>query len=95
MDEIGIVEGLKTKIATLISRYETLRGQNETLAAQLEACRAELSDKEDKLKQQKQKLDNLQLTLAFTGAGGDKSEAKRKIARLIKDVDKCMEMLGE
>lgn len=93
--EESVAYRLETKIRELISRYESLKGENELLQRNLDSCRAELEQTTQTNKLLEKKINNLQLTEAFIGAGRDNAEAKKKVAALIKDIDKCVAMLGK
>ena len=93
--EESVAYRLEAKIRELISRYESLREENMLLQRKLESCCAELEQTTQTYKLLEKKINNLQLTEAFTGAGRDNAEAKKKVAALIKDIDRCMAMLGK
>ena len=52
-------------------------------------------EKDNTIKELKGRLDNLQLTLALGSSSPDRAEAKRKVAVLIKEIDKCMALLND
>lgn len=93
--EESVAYRLEAKIRELISRYESLREENMLLQRKLESCCAELEQTTQTNKLLEKKINNLQLTEAFTGVGRDNAEAKKKVAALIKDIDRCMAMLGK
>ena len=93
--EESIAYRLEAKIKELISRYESLKKENALLQSKLESCCAELEQTTQTNKLLEKKINNLQLTEAFIGAGRDNAEAKKKVAALIKDIDKCVAMLGK
>ena len=63
---------------------ESLRKDIEKLL-DTESCRKQIGDLE-------QQVNNLQLSEAF-GAAGDRTAAKEKIDKLIKEIDKCISLL--
>ena len=87
-----MLEEIKSNIARLVALYEAERQRADTLAAKL-------SDSEQKCRQYKeqitdlnQQIDNLELMRAFQ-ATGDPAESRERIARLIKEIDKCIKLL--
>ena len=87
-----MLEGIKKNIEKLIALYEAEKEENvrlrEALAksrAENESCRKQIGDLE-------QQVNNLQLSEAF-GAAGDRTAAKEKIEKLIKEIDKCISLL--
>lgn len=86
---------LKTKVEELIARYETLDRENATLRQSLAKCEADNQKKELKIKDLEKQIDNLRLKEAFLGASDDRTQAKKKVARMIKEIDACVSLLNE
>ena len=87
-----MLEDIKSNIARLVALYEAERQRADTLAAKL-------SDSEQKCRQYKeqitdlnQQIDNLELMRAFQAAG-DPTESKERIAKLIREIDRCIKLL--
>ena len=87
-----MLESLRKDIEKLISLYEAEKAERIRLQALLaeseaekESCRKQIGDLE-------QQVNNLQLSEAF-GAAGDRTAAKEKIDKLIKEIDKCISLL--
>lgn len=89
-----VLDELKAKIAELISRYEALRIREADLSERLERSEKLNETKDNTIKELKERLDNLQLTLALGSSAPDRAEARRKVAGLIKEIDKCMALLN-
>ena len=87
-----MLEEIKSNIARLISLYESEKQRADALEEKLaqsleqsEAYRKQITD----LNQQ---IDNIRLASAFTGAG-DNRAAKDQVAKLIREIDKCIKLL--
>ena len=87
-----MLEEIKSNIARLVALYEAERQRADTLAAKL-------SDSEQKCRQYKeqitdlnQQIDNLELMRAFQAAG-DPADAKDRINKLIREIDRCIKLL--
>jgi len=93
--EQDIATRLKSRIEELVSRYETLDRENVDLKARLARCEKELNKKETKLKDIEKQIDTLRLKDAFMGTSGDRTQARRMIAKLIKEIDACVGLLNE
>lgn len=93
--EQDLASRLKSKVEELISRYETLDRENSDLKARLARCEQSLNRKENKIQELEKQIGTLRLKDAFLGTSADKTQAKRKIARLIKEIDECVGLLGE
>lgn len=86
---------LKTKVEELVGRYETLARENVELKARLDRCEKDISKKDLKIKELEKQIENLRLKEAFLGTTGDRTQARRKVARLIKEIDACVSLLDE
>lgn len=89
------IQGLKDRIEQLVSRYEALCAKDKEAAAKLAEYEKLIEQKDITINQLKERLDNLQMTLALGSASPDRTEAKRKVAGLIKEIDKCMALLND
>ena len=89
-----VISGLKKKIEVLISAYEEVVAENNNLVTELDKCRFALEQSNNREKESETKLNNLQLIEAFKASSSDVKEAKQKIARLVKEIDKCIALLN-
>jgi regulator of replication initiation timing len=89
------VTNLKKKIEMLISAYEQVVADNRILSAELEKFKYALEQSTNREKESETKLNNLQLIEAFKASSTDVREAKQKIARLVKEIDKCIALLND
>lgn len=94
-DYQSVLNSLKSKIEVIIAKYEQVISDNQRLSQQLELCREELKVSNDKIKEQEEKLNRLQLAEAFMYSSGDAKEARDKIGRIIKEIDKCIALLND
>lgn len=86
---------LKGHIEQIISKYELALSENESLKGELERCRTELENKGDRIKELEKKVELMQLADAFKASSEDVKEAKRKIGRIVREIDKCISMLND
>lgn len=86
---------LKSKVETLIAKSETLDRENAALKARLARYEKETEKKDNRIKELEKQIENLRLKEAFLGTSGDRAQARRKVARLIKEIDACVSLLGE
>lgn len=87
-----MLEEIKTNIEKLISLYETEKQRADALAAELEASRTELAACKAKAADLDAQIDNLRLQIAFSGSG-DPAEAKARLNKLIREIDRCIKLL--
>ena len=90
-----VVGKLKNHIEQIISKYELAVSENISLKEELERCVGDLEEKERKIKELEQKVELMQLGEAFMASANDVKEAKRKIGRIVREIDKCISMLND
>lgn len=93
--EQDLASRLKSKIEELISRYEALDRENVVIKGRLVQLETELTKKETKLNALEKQISDLRLKEVFLGTAADRTQAKRTLARLIKEIDACVSLLGE
>lgn len=86
---------LKTKVEELVARYETLARENADMKDRLARYEKDVTKKDLKIKELEKQIENLRLKEAFLGTSGDRAQARRKVARLIKEIDACVSLLDE
>lgn len=90
-----IVTNLKTRIEKIISKYELALSENISLKEQLQKALVEIEEKDDKIKSLEQKVEQMQLADAFSASSGDVKEARKRIGKIVKEIDKCISMLND
>ena len=93
--EQDLANRLKTKVEELIARYETLDRENAALRQSLAKSETDNHKKEQRIKDLEKQIDNLRLKEAFLGTSGDRTQAKKKVARMIKEIDACVSLLND
>ena len=90
-----LLDGFKVKIKQLIALHEQTRTEKQQLLNQVE----ELENEIDSLKQDKavltKKYDNLKLAKSLLVSDGESQEAKNRINRIVREIDKCIAMLNQ
>ena len=94
-DYQSIIEGLKSKIEFIISKYEEVSSDNRRLVQELEQYKNDLNTITNKNKELEKNINRLQLTGAFAASSADVKEAKQKIGKIIKEIDKCIALLND
>ncbi len=94
--ETQIVVGkLKGHIEQIISKYELALSENISLKEQLQKVLEELELKNSRIKDLEQKVEQMQLADVFTASSDDVKEAKKRIGKIVKEIDKCISMLND
>ena len=86
-----MLDSIKQKITQLISAYETEKAECERLRAELEKSTAQNEAYAKQSIELERHIDNHKLAGAFLN--GDNAESKKKIDRLIKEIDKCISLM--
>ena len=89
------IESLKAGIAELLSRYEKLSRENAELRRELDGALADVAEQQTNIEELKNRINRLQLDLAFSNASPDRAEAKRKVSRMLKQIDQCIALLDD
>ena len=88
-----MIEKLKKRIQQLISAYETERAERQRLQTELDKAVTQNEDYRKQITELERTIDNLKLADAFKAGNADNAEAKKKIDKLIKDIDKCITLM--
>jgi predicted nuclease with TOPRIM domain len=85
---------LKNKIEKLKSLYESVNSEKKTVIKENNELQAIIKTKNDKIKELEKRIETLQLANAFTAASTEKQEAKQRIGRIVREIEKCIAMLN-
>jgi len=88
------LDRLKRQIGDLIAQYERMKAENERMALELSTNKVQLTENKTTIQELEQKVNKLQLTEAFKTSCTDVKEAKHKVTKLIKEIDKCIALLN-
>jgi chromosome segregation ATPase len=89
-----VLNNLKGQITELISLYQKSKQEKESLIHE----KLELMEKVEILKREREEFSHqyntLKLAKTFTANSGDSQEAKVKINRIVREIDKCIALLN-
>lgn len=88
-----MIDRLKVRIQQLISAYETERENRKRLETELEKSQIQNESYRKQIIELERTIDNLKLADAFKTGGSDNTEARKKIDRLIREIDKCITLM--
>lgn len=83
------VNDLYNKIEKLLNKYDSLRIDNDKIKKDLQLLQINLSDKENDYAELKKKYESLKLVNTMSTKGED-ILAKKKIRKMIDDIDDCI-----
>ena len=87
-----MLDTLKQKITRLIAAYESQKAECDRLGKELEQCKQQNEAYAKQIIELERESDNRKLAGAFMTSGSN-VESKKKIDRLIKEIDKCISLM--
>ena len=94
MSEKTIVE-FQTKVHALILQFQNLKKENEELYAMLEKNLSDVRELRQQLLVKQQEFDAFKAAKMLEVSDGDIQSARERLAKLIRDVNKCITVLSE
>lgn len=85
----------QTRVQQMILRFKTLKQENDDLYAMLEKNENDIKELHDKLGQAVSDYNSLKMAKMVEITDGDLENAKKRLSRLIRDVNKCIAVLSE
>ena len=92
-EQVIALRNFDSRVRYLMMAYQDERQKNADLQAQLEACQQQLAGAEQTIDGLKKDYDTLKTARMIEVSGDDVKESRAKIARLIREVDKCIALL--
>ena len=86
-----MLETVKERIKQLIAAYETEKMERTRLQSELEQARAENETYRKQIIELERQIDNQKLAGAFLN--GNNAESKKRVDKLIKEIDKCISLM--
>ena len=84
-----------TRVRQMILKFEDVKRENEELYAMVEERDAKIKELEDKLTQARHDYDSLKMAKMMTISDSDMENTHKRIAKLIRDVNKCITLLSD
>ncbi|MBR2102588.1 MAG: hypothetical protein IJ928_07540 [Prevotella sp.] len=84
-----------TRMRQLILQYKQLKKENEELYAMVDAREGELKQLKEQLEQSVRDYESLKMAKMIEVTDGDLESAKKRVASLIREINKCITMLSE
>lgn len=94
-DNDKIMTLFTTRVRQLILQYNQLKKENEELYAMLDSQEEELKRLKSNLEQAQKDQESLKMAKMMEISDGDIESAKRRLAALIREVNKCITLLSE
>lgn len=94
-DSNDSIKIFQTRVRQLILQYQQMKKENEELYAMVEANEKRIKELEDQVAEEQQNYRALKTARMLEVSGQDIENAKETLAKLIRDVDKCINLLRE
>ena len=90
-----IVSKLRNKIQRLVWLYENEKNKANRLEMKIENLERQLSESAAKIEAAEETNRKLRLAAAFKSGSTDAQEAKIKIGKIVREIDKCVALLNK
>ena len=84
-----------TRVRQMILQYEALKKENSDLYALVAQHEEEIKDLQSQLRQEQENYRTLKMAKMLEVTDGDMEVAKKRVTKLIRDVNKCITLLSE
>lgn len=90
-----VLRGLGDRFEQLVSLYEKARVERDKAHSDKVRLEELKCAQDKKMAELEGKNKSLLVTQAFTAANGSADEAKEKIGKIVREIDKCITLLGK
>ena len=84
-----------TRVRQMILQYSDLKTENSELYAMVDERDAQIKDLQKKLEQADREYQLLKMAKMLEVTDGDMESAQKRVAKLIRDVNKCITLLSD
>lgn len=84
-----------TRVRQMILQYSDLKKENSELYAMVDERDAKIKDLQKKLEQADREYQLLKMAKMLEVTDGDMESAQKRVAKLIRDVNKCITLLSD
>lgn len=89
-----VLTTFQTRVRQMILRFQELKKENADLYAMIEEAEKRVKELEAKLAQQEHDYQSLKMARMMEITDGDLQGAKDRVAKMIRDVNKCIAVLS-
>ena len=90
-----ILNTFATRVRQIILLYETLKKENDELYTLVDQREQEIKQLQEELSQAQADYNSLKMAKMLEVTDGDMETAQKRVAKLIRDVNKCITLLSE
>ena len=85
----------ETRVRQLILSFQELKKENQNMQAMLEKNEQTVNELRQQMKQKQDDYDSLKMAKMIEITDGNLADAKERLSRLIRDVNKCIAILSD
>lgn len=89
-----LIENFKYKIRKLISLYDQQKTDYNVLQEEKNKITEQLKERDTEISRLKEEIVKLKLAKSITAGDEESQEAKQKINKLVREIDKCIALLN-
>ena len=90
-----ILNTFATRVRQMILQHETLKKENDELYTLVDQREQEIKQLQEELSQAQADYNSLKMAKMLEVTDGDMETAQKRVAKLIRDVNKCITLLSE
>ncbi len=90
-----IINTFATRVRQMILKFDEIKQENEELYAMIDERDAKIKELEARLTQAQHDYDSLKMAKMMTISDADMEATQKRIAKLIRDVNKCITLLSD
>jgi chromosome segregation ATPase len=90
-----LIDGFEKKLHKLMSEYQSLKEQNTLLKAEIERKHNDLMYAHQEILELRKNYDHLRIAGSMSLTEDDRAEAKQRISKMVREIDKCLALLDE
>jgi len=88
-----MLEEIREYIKKLIALYEGEKQRADTLEAKLSESQAEVESCQKQIDKLRRQIENSELSSGLFAQDNNKAEAKERVDKLIREIDKCISLM--
>ena len=85
---------LQSRIRQFVEMYEKERTVNELLSKEKAGLREKIRLEQDRIKDLEEKYNKLKISKALVASGEDVHDAKLKVNKMVREIDRCIALLN-
>ena len=93
--EKNLLLEFKLKVKQMIAKHENLKQEKEQLCGKIESLEETINHLRQENSLLEQKYENVKLAKMLVASDDDNKDAKSKIQKLVREIDKCIALLNK